>query len=189
VTPADSYGVSGMVRRVIIGLSGASGQIYGIEILKSLREMNEIETHLVMTRAAEMNILQETEYSVEEIRSLAHIAYRNSDVGAKIASGSFKTDGMIIAPTSIKTASAIANSYNSNLLIRAADVTLKEKRKLLLVVREAPLHSGHLKTLLRLKELGAIIFVPVPDFSNAPVTLEDMVNHTVDEILEIFGIL
>ncbi len=176
------------MKRLIIGLSGATGQIYGIRALEILRTLDDHEIHLVISRAAEITIEQEASCTVDEVKELADYVYDIEDVGARIASGSFKTEGMLIIPSSIKTATAISNSYNSNLLIRAADVTLKERRTLVVVVRETPLHVGHLRSLTRLAEIGAIIFPPVPAFYNRPKELDDIINHTVGRALDFFGV-
>jgi 4-hydroxy-3-polyprenylbenzoate decarboxylase len=173
--------------RLVVALTGASGQIYGIRMLEVLSE-TDVEVHLVMSPAAEKNIEIETDYGVEDVKMLADYVYDYADVGAAIASGSFKHDGMAIVPCSIKTASSIAYSIASNLIVRAADVTLKEKRRLVLAVRETPLHLGHLSTLTRLAELGAVIFPPVPAFYSRPKSIDDIVNHTVGRILDFFDV-
>ena len=174
--------------RLIVGLSGASGQIYGVRMLEFLSKKTDVEVHLIISEAAEMTLKHETEYSVDYLRSLADYNYDISNVGARISSGSFKSDGMVIIPCSMKTASAIANSINYNLMIRAADVILKQKRRLVLVVRETPLHSGHLSNLLKLSDLGAIIFPPVPAFYSKPKSIEDIINHTIGRVLDFFDI-
>jgi 4-hydroxy-3-polyprenylbenzoate decarboxylase len=176
-----------MVKRMIIGISGASGVIYGIEALKALKDLN-YETHLILTDAAKINIKIETDYSIEDVVSLASIAHENQDLAAVLASGSFSTLGMIVIPCSIKSLSAIANSYGSNLLVRAADVCLKERRKLILVVRETPLHIGHIKLMERAAENGALIMPPVPAFYSQPKTITDIVRHTVGRCLDQFQI-
>jgi 4-hydroxy-3-polyprenylbenzoate decarboxylase len=168
-------------------MSGASGQIYGIRILQVLKDLR-VETHLVISQPAEKTIEHETDYKAEEVKKMADFVYDVNDVGARIASGSFKCDGMIIAPCSIKTASSIAYSINDNLITRAADVTLKQKGMVVAMVREAPLHRGHLKTLLRLSELGVVVFPPVPAFYAMPSSLGDMIDHTVGRILDFFGL-
>ncbi|HUW65959.1 MAG TPA: UbiX family flavin prenyltransferase [Spirochaetia bacterium] len=174
--------------RIVVGISGASGAIYGIRLLETLSACPEIETHLVVSEAAGRTIRLETAYSVEQVGRLAHRVYDNSDIGAAVASGSFRTDGMVVVPCSMKTVSAIANSYNDNLLVRAADVTLKERRKLVVVPRETPLHAGHLKLLVAVAELGAVVLPPMPAFYHLPVTLDDIVNQTVGKILDQFAI-
>ena len=175
------------MKRLIVGISGASAAIYGIRLLEVLRE-RDVETHLVITPVAKEIILLETDFTVEEIEAMATYAYDIDDMGAAIASGSFKTDGMVIIPCSIKSLSAIANSYSANLLLRAADVTLKERRRLVAVVRETPLHRGHLQLMLRLTDMGAIIFPPLPAFYNRPKTIEDIIDHTVGRVLDFFDI-
>jgi 4-hydroxy-3-polyprenylbenzoate decarboxylase len=175
------------MKRLIVGISGASAAIYGIRLLEVLRE-TDVETHLVITSAARKIILMETDFQVEEVEEMADYVYDIDDVGAAIASGSFKTDGMVIIPCSIKSLSAIAHSYSANLLLRAADVTLKERRRLVAVVRETPLHRGHLQLMLRLTDMGAILFPPLPAFYHRPKTVEDIVDHTVGRVLDLFGI-
>jgi 4-hydroxy-3-polyprenylbenzoate decarboxylase len=173
--------------RLIIGMSGATGPIYGIRLLEALKG-EEAETHLIITSPAREIILQETSYSLKKVESLAHRVYDDGDLSAPISSGSFKTDGMIIIPCSIKSLSSIAHSYNMNLLTRAADVTLKERRKLVLVVRETPLHQGHLEMMLQVSGMGGIILPPIPAFYFHPKTLDDLINHTVGKVLDLFGI-
>ncbi len=177
-----------MLKRIVVGMSGATGQILGIRALEVLRDIDDIETHLVITRASEFTISQETEYDVDYVKSLADYVYDINDIGARIASGSFKTDGMIVIPCSIKTASAISNSYNDNLLIRAADVTIKEKRRLVLVVRESPFHVGHLEIMAKLGKMGAIVIPPIVAFYNKPKWVDDIVNHIVGRALDFFDI-
>jgi len=176
-----------MQKRIIIGISGASGVIYGINLLKFLSN-TDIETHLILSKAGKKNISIETDFTVEKVEGLADKVYDNKDVGAAVASGSFLTMGMIVAPCSIKTLSAIANSYNNNLLIRAADVTLKERRKLLLLVRETPLHKGHLQLMAKAADLGALILPPVPSFYHSPKTIEDIIQQTLGKVLDCFQI-
>jgi len=173
---------------LIIGITGASGVIYGIRLLEVLSGMKEVETHLVISEAGELNIRLETDWKIEEIRAMASFSYAISDIAAPIASGSFKRDGMIIAPCTVKTMSALANSYAENLLTRAADVTLKEGRKLVLLVRETPLHIGHIRNMEKLSEMGAIIMPPVPAFYHRPRTIEDIIDYTIGKALDIFGI-
>ncbi len=173
---------------LIVGISGATGVIYGIRLLQVLSKIKGIETHLVISEAGEINIRYETDWKVEDIRRLASFTYDVHDVGARLASGSFRRDGMIIAPCTVKTMSALANSYTENLLIRAGDVTIKERRKLVLLVRETPLHLGHLRNMERLTEMGAIVFPPVPAFYHKPRTIEDIIDHTIGKILDIFDI-
>jgi len=173
---------------LIIGISGASGAIYGIRLLDVLSKTEGVETHLVISKHGEETITHETGYEVSDVRALANFTYDIDDVGACLASGSFKRDGMIIAPCTIKTMSALANSYTDNLLIRAGDVTLKERKRLVLMVRETPLHLGHLRSMVQLSEMGAIVFPPVPSFYNKPKSIDDMVNNTVGRVLDLFNI-
>jgi 4-hydroxy-3-polyprenylbenzoate decarboxylase len=173
--------------RLIVGISGATGSIYGIRLLEILKQ-KKIETHLVISSTSKEIILQETPYSVKEVEALASHVHENSDLDASISSGSFKTDGMIVIPCSIKTLSGIAHSYDENLLIRAADVTLKERRRLVLVVRETPFHLGHLELMVQASRVGAILFPPMPAFYFHPKTIDDLVNHSVGKVLDLFGI-
>jgi len=173
--------------KIILGLSGASGAIYGLRLLEKLREIN-VEIHLILTRSAEKTLLLETGTVGPEVRKRADFSYPVEDISARLASGSYPTDAMVIAPCSIHTMSAIAHGISSNLLVRAADVTLKERRKLILVVRESPLHLGHLRTLVSLSEMGAIIVPPVPAFYNHPQTVMDIVDHTVDRVLDLLAL-
>jgi 4-hydroxy-3-polyprenylbenzoate decarboxylase len=175
------------MKRLIVGISGASASIYGIRLLEMLRE-TDVETHLVISSAAKKIILMETDFTIGEVEAMADHVYDIDNIGAAIASGSFKTDGMVIIPCSIKSLSAIANSYGANLLLRAADVTLKERRRLVAVVRETPLHRGHLQLMLRLTDMGAIIFPPLPAFYHRPKTVEDIVDHTVGRVLDLFDV-
>lgn len=172
---------------IVIGITGASGAIYGIKILAALHKF-KANTHLVITKAGEKTISLETDYNIKTIKNMAGVYYDPDNLGASISSGSFKTNGMIIAPCSIKSLSAIANSYNENLLLRAADVTLKEKRKLVLLVRETPLHLGHLNNMTQVAEMGGMIFPPIPAFYNKPQSIDDIVNHTVGRVLDQFNI-
>lgn len=177
-----------MTDRLIIGISGASGVIYGIRLLETLAQDKSIETHLVLSPAAKATIAQETTWKVSEVESLADVLHTPGNIGASIASGSFDTLGMIVAPCSIKSLSAIANSYNADLLTRAADVQLKEGRPVLLLVRETPLHLGHLRLMVQAAENGAIIMPPAPAFYGNPQTIDDLVNGTVGRALARIGI-
>jgi 4-hydroxy-3-polyprenylbenzoate decarboxylase len=177
-----------MKQRLIVGISGASGVIYGIRLLEVLVNRRGIETHLILTKPAERTIIEETDWSVEEVKALATVTHSPSDIGASIASGSFQTAGMVVIPCSVHSVSAIAYCLGDNLLTRAADVTLKERRKLVLVVRETPFHRGHLKSMLEATEAGAIILPPIPAFYARPKTLDDVINHTVGRVLDHFGI-
>jgi len=175
------------MKKLIVGISGASAAIYGIRMLQALRTA-EVESHLVISDASKKIIPLETTYQVAEVESLATYVYRLDDIGAAISSGSFQSDGMVVIPCSIKSLSAVANSYNENLLVRAADVTLKEGRRLVLVVREAPLHKGHLRLMLQAAEMGAVIYPPMPAFYSNPQTIDDLIGHTIGKILDLFGI-
>jgi 4-hydroxy-3-polyprenylbenzoate decarboxylase len=174
-------------RRLTIGISGASGIMYGIRMLELLRE-TDVETHLVMSRSAEMTLAYETDLKLKDIRALAKVVHPNTDIGASISSGSFQTMGMVVAPCSIKTMSEIATGVTGSLLSRAADVVLKERRRLVLAVRETPLHGGHLRTMTQLADMGAVIAPIVPAFYNRPKTIDDIVNHTVGRLLDLFGL-
>ncbi|MEL3890320.1 UbiX family flavin prenyltransferase [Ferrovibrio sp. MS7] len=176
-----------MAKRLIVGISGASGVIYGIRLLESLKN-SEIETHLVVTRAAEMTIAYETPYTAKDVKALADKVYPLEDVGAAIASGSFQTLGMVVAPCSMKTLAEIATGVTGNLLTRAADVVLKERRRLVLVPRETPLHLGHLRNMVSVTEIGAIVAPPMPAFYAEPKTLDDLIDHSVGRVLDLFGI-
>jgi flavin prenyltransferase len=173
--------------RLVVGISGASGTIYGVRLLELLRKA-EVETHLVISRSAELTLAYETELKPKDVRALASVHYAVTDIGAAISSGSFPTMGMIIAPCSIRTMSEIASGVTSSLLSRAADVVLKEKRRLVLAIRETPLHVGHLRSMTMLAEIGAVIAPIVPAFYNRPRTVDDIVNHTCGRLLDLFGI-
>lgn len=173
--------------RIVVGISGASGIVYGIKTLNALAEAG-VETHLVATQSAIRNMLIETKYVEADLSAIASTVYDVDDVGAAIASGSFKVNGMIVVPCSIKTLSAIANSFNYNLLVRAADVTMKERRKLVLVVRETPLHEGHLELMMKVTRMGGVILPPVPAFYHLPKRVDDIINQTVGKILDQFSI-
>ncbi len=175
-------------RRFVVGISGASGAILGIRLLEVLRSMENIETHLVVSPAAYTTIAQETDWQVSEVLALADVVYKHQDISASIASGSFDTSGMIIIPCSIKTLSAVANSYTDNLLSRVADVTLKEARPLILVVRETPLHRGHLRLMDQAAEAGAVIFPPMPAFYTRPESIADLIDTIVGRVLRRVGI-
>jgi 4-hydroxy-3-polyprenylbenzoate decarboxylase len=174
-------------KRLVVGISGASGVIYGLEMLKVLKDLG-YETHVVMTEMARSNFLLETDHSPEEVEEAAGRIYDDSDLAAPISSGSFITRGMVVIPCSIKSLSGIARSYNANLLVRAADVTLKERRPLVLVVRETPLHRGHLELLLSAASQGAVILPPVPAFYHKPKTILDLIHHTIGKVLDCFHI-
>jgi len=175
------------VRRMIVGITGATGIIYGVRLLEALKELG-IERHLVLSKAAEITRAYETSFGASDIRALADFAYSPNDIGAPIASGSFKTMGMIVAPCSIRTLSDIAHGTTSGLISRAADVVLKERRRLVLLVRETPLHSGHLKSMLAVSEMGGIIAPPVPAFYTKPSSVEDIVAQTIGRALDLFDL-
>ncbi|MFM2281564.1 MAG: hypothetical protein RLZZ444_3795 [Pseudomonadota bacterium] len=174
-------------RRIIVGISGASGVIYGVRLLEVLRDAG-YETHLVMSPAAEITLAHETDLKVADVKRLATHWHAPGNIAAGISSGSFRTMGMIIAPCSMRTMSEIATGVTTGLMSRAADVVLKERRRLVLMVRETPLHLGHLQTMTRLTEMGAIIAPPVPAFYSRPATLDDIVNHSIGRILDLFDI-
>jgi 4-hydroxy-3-polyprenylbenzoate decarboxylase len=174
-------------RRLVVGISGASAVIYGVRMLELLRQTN-IETHLVMSRSAEMTLAYETDFTAKEVRALASVSHPIADIGAAISSGSFATMGMVIVPCSIRTMSEIATGVTSTLLTRAADVALKERRRVVLALRETPLHSGHLRNMATLSDIGAIVAPIVPAFYNRPKTVDDIINHTVGRLLDLFGI-
>ena len=173
--------------RIIIGISGASGIIYGIRLLEELRK-TDLETHLVISKSAELTLSHENYLKSSDVKKLADVSHPVGDIGASISSGSYKTLGMIVAPCSIRTASEISSGVTSSLLTRSADVTLKERRKLVLMVRESPLHTGHLRTLTNLSEIGAIIAPPVPAFYSKPKNIDDIINHNIGRILDLFDI-
>ena len=175
------------VRRVVVGITGASGILYGIRTLECLRRL-EIETHLVMTRAAHVTLTHELPWKAEQVKELATIHYASTDIGAAISSGSFRTMGMVVAPCSIKSLSEIATGVTDGLLSRAADVTLKERRPLVLMVRETPLHLGHLRSMTQVTEMGAIVMPPVPAFYAKPESIDDIVDHSVGRMLDLLGL-
>lgn len=176
------------MKRLIIGISGASGAIYGVRLLQVLRDVAGAETHLVMSQAARQTLSLETDLSLRDVQALADVVHDARDIAASISSGSFKTAGMVILPCSIKTLSGIVNSYTDTLVTRAADVVLKERRPLVLCVRETPLHLGHLRLMTQAAELGAVIMPPVPAFYHRPQTLDDIINQTVNRVLDQFDI-
>ena len=174
-------------RRLVVGISGASGVLYGARLLQVLRN-TDIETHVVMTKAAEVTFAHETSMKIAEVKALADVCHRIDDMAAPISSGSFRTMGMIVSPCSVRSMSEIATGCTTTLLTRSADVALKERRKLVLMVRETPLHTGHLRTMTALSEMGAIIAPPVPAFYNRPESLADVIDHSVGRVLDLFGI-
>jgi len=174
--------------KIVVGVSGASGAIYGLRLLEKLRVQPAVETHLILSRSGEKTLFLELGKKADELRSLAHFSYPLEDISGRLASGSFRTGAMVIAPCSIHTMSAIAHGITGNLLTRAADVTLKERRPLILMVRESPLHLGHLRTMTVLAEMGAIIAPPIPGFYHKPETILDLVDHSVDRVLDLMGL-
>ena len=173
--------------RLIVGISGATGVVYGIRLLQVAREL-QIETHLVVTKAGERTLGYETDVTIQELRGMADHTYPDADIGAAIASGSFTTIGMVVAPCSVHSLAEIAHSTTDGLLTRAADVCLKERRRLVLVFRETPLHAGHIRSMLAATENGAVVFPPVPAFYTNPTTVSDIVDHTVGRVLDLFGL-
>lgn len=180
--------MTGHRRRIVIGITGSSGPIYGIRALQILREQADIEVHLVMTEAARQTISLETNWALEKVLELADVVHENVDLAASISSGSFLTDGMIVAPCSVHTLGEIAHSMAGNLLTRAADVHLKERRRLVLMVRETPLHLGHLRNMVAAAEAGAIILPPIPAFYHHPQTIDDIINHSVGKALDLLSV-
>jgi 4-hydroxy-3-polyprenylbenzoate decarboxylase len=176
-----------MAKRIVVGISGASGVTYGVRLLSLLRD-TDYESHLIISDSGRLNIKIETRYTPDEVEAMADCVYDNKDMAASLASGSFLTAGMVVVPCTIKSLSGIANSYNENLLVRAADVTLKEKRKLVLVVRETPLHKGHLRLMTLAADMGAHILPPVPSFYHMPKTIEDIIDQTIGKVFDFFGI-
>lgn len=176
------------MRRIIVGISGASGVIYAIRLLELLQQLSDIETHLVMSTAAAQTIGLETNYTPVQVEALATVTYRFRDIAAPISSGSFKTAGMIVIPCSMKTLAGIAYSFSDNLLLRAADVVLKDRRRLIIVPRETPLHLGHLRMMVQVAEMGAVLVPPMPAFYHRPETLNDIINQTVNRVLDLMDI-
>lgn len=172
------------MKRIVVGISGASGTIYGVRLLEILNQLDGIETHLILSRGARVTMEHEASIRPDSLERLAHVSHSPDNLAACVSSGSFKTDGMVVAPCSMKSLSMIANSIDDNLLIRAADVTLKERRKLVLIVRETPLHLGHLRQMTAVTEMGAIILPPVPSFYHKPKTIEDIVDQTIGKALD-----
>ncbi len=177
-----------MKQRIIIGISGASGSIYGLRLLEKLRKQESAEIHLVLSRSGEKTLYLETGLLAADVRKLADVSYAHEDIGARIASGSFPVSAMVVAPCSIHSMSAIATGLSSNLLVRAADVTIKERRKLILMVRETPFHLGHLRSMTSLAEMGAIVAPPIPAFYTKPGSVLDIVDHSVDRVLDLLGL-
>jgi len=176
------------MKKLIVGISGASGVIYGIRLLEILRRVPDVETHLIMSTAAATTIGLETDFTAEEVKQLADVSYRFQDIAAAVSSGSFKTWGMVVIPCSMKTLAGIANSFSDNLLLRAADVVLKDRRRLVLVPRETPLHLGHLRLMVQVTEIGAILVPPMPAFYHRPKSVDDIINQTVNRLLDVLEI-
>jgi len=174
--------------RLIVGITGASGVIYGIRLLELLRGLPEVETHLILSSGARLNIALETDWQPKAVETLADVVYSDNDLAAAISSGSFRTDGMVIIPCSMKTLSGVVNSYADNLIVRAADVVLKERRRLVLVPRESPLHVGHTRLLHEAATMGAVICPPVPGFYSNPQSVDDIINHSVGRLLDLFDL-
>ncbi len=174
--------------RLIVAITGASGAIYGIRALQALARLDGVESHLIVSAAGTQTIVEETDHSVSEVKALAGVVHNDNDIGASLSSGSFPTLGMLVAPCSIKTLSGIANSYNDNLVARAADVCLKERRRVVLLLRETPLHEGHIELMARASRNGAIIMPPVPAFYHRPKTIDDIVDQTIGRALDLFGL-
>ena len=174
--------------KIVVGISGASGVVYGMRLLERLRAQPAVEIHLILTRSGEKTLHLETGQSAADARKLAHFSYSVEDIGSRLASGSYRTDAMVVAPCSIHTMSAIAGGISDNLLVRAADIALKERRKLILMVRETPFHLGHLRSMTALAEMGAIIAPPIPGFYNQPQCVMDIVDHSVDRVLDLLGL-
>jgi len=176
------------IKRFIVAITGASGAIYGVRALEALRSFADVESHLVLSPSAARTLREETSLSLDAVRGLADVVHQPKDIGASIASGSFRTEGMMIAPCSVKTLSAIAHSYADGLVARAADVCLKERRRVVLLFRETPLHAGHIDLMAQATRLGAIVMPPVPSFYNHPASIDEMVNQTVGRMLDLFGL-
>jgi len=183
----DNCGGIKKVRRIIVGITGATGVIYGIRLLEVLKNA-EVETHLILSDSGKKNIRIETDFTIEDVEALASQVHDIRNLASSVSSGSFRTDGMVIVPCTVKTLSGVANSYNDNLIVRAADVILKERRRLVLVVRETPLHKGHLELMSRVAGIGGIILPPIPAFYHSPRTIDDLLNHTVGKILDLLEI-
>ena len=176
------------MKRLIVAITGASGAIYGVKALQALRATGEVEVHLVISPSAARTLREETDFTMDEVKGLADVLHNHKDIGASIASGSFKTAGMIVAPCSVKTLSGIANCYDEDLVIRAADVCLKERRRVVLLFRETPLHAGHISLMDRATRIGAIVMPPIPSFYNRPASVDDIVNQSVGRMLDMFDL-
>lgn len=187
MAPGDALYDAG-VKRIVVGITGSTGSIYGIRLLEALRRLPDVEIHLVLSAPGKRTLVEETDHAVKDVEALAHVVHDNRDIGASIASGSFRTHGMVVAPCSVKTLSDLATCHADTLIARAGDVTLKEGRTLIAVVRETPLHAGHLRQLLALAELGGVVLPPMPAFYQRPKTIDELVNHTVGRILDRLGL-
>ncbi|HEX8786669.1 MAG TPA: UbiX family flavin prenyltransferase [Telluria sp.] len=174
-------------RRIVVAITGATGAVYGVRLLEHLRATPGVETHLVISDAATLTLHQETGLARREVEALAHVVHKNREIGASIASGSFATDGMVIAPCSMKTLAAVAHGLSDNLVARAADVVLKERRRLILMVRETPFNLAHLRNMTAVTEMGGIVFPPLPSFYNRPATIDEMVDHSIARVLDLLG--
>jgi 4-hydroxy-3-polyprenylbenzoate decarboxylase len=176
------------MKRLIVAITGASGVIYGIRALQILRKIKDLESHVILSPSAARTMAEETDYAIDDVKKLADVIYNHKDIGAAISSGSFKTEGMLVAPCSVKTLSGIANSFNEELIVRAADVCLKERRRVVLMFRETPLHAGHIRLMEQATLNGAIVMPPVPGFYSRPKTIDDMVTQSVGRALDLLGI-
>ena len=176
------------MKRLIVAITGASGVIYGIRALEILRKLKAVETHVILSPSAARTMAEETDYTIEQVRALADVLYNHKDIGAAISSGSFKTEGMLVAPCSVKTLSGVANCFDDELVVRAADVCLKERRRVVLMFRETPLHAGHIRLMEQATANGAIVMPPVPGFYNKPKTIDDLVTQSVGRALDLLGI-
>ncbi len=185
---ADSSPPRSAPRRIIVAITGATGAVYGVRLLQQLSATPGVETHLVVSDAASLTLHQELDMQRRDVEALAHVVHRNREIGATIASGSFQTDGMVIAPCSMKTLASVAHGLSDNLVARAADVVLKERRRLVLMVRETPFNLAHLRNMTAVTEMGGVIFPPLPSFYHRPATIEDMVGHTVERAIDLLGI-
>jgi 4-hydroxy-3-polyprenylbenzoate decarboxylase len=175
-------------RRIVVAITGATGAIYGVQLLRRLAAVPGVETHLVISDAATLTLHQEVGLQRRDVEALAHVMHRNRDIGASIASGSFRTDGMVIAPCSMKTLAAVAHGLSDNLIARAADVVLKERRRLILMVRETPFNLAHLRNMTAVTEMGGVVFPPLPSFYHRPATIDEMVDHTVARVMDLLGV-
>jgi len=185
---ADSKPGRGGDRRIVVAITGATGAVYGVRLLEHLRATPGVETHLVLSDAATLTLHQETGLQRRDVEALAHVVHKNREIGASIASGSFTTDGMVIAPCSMKTLAAVAHGLSDNLIARAADVILKERRRLILMARETPLNLAHLRNMTAVTEMGGIVFPPLPSFYNRPASIEEMVDHSIARVLDLLGV-